>query len=293
MSARSVQIALVQMSMSADKAANLEKARDRIREAASRGAELVCLPELFATPYFCQSEDASNFDLAEPMNGPTTEAMAQAAREAKVAVVVPFFERRAPGVYHNSLVVVGPSGAVVGSYRKMHIPDDPLFYEKYYFTPGDLGFRSIESGPISVGPLICWDQWYPEAARLTAMSGAETLVYPTAIGWHPSEKAEYGAAQVSAWQTMQRAHAISNGLFVVAVNRVGHEGPKDGGIEFWGHSFVADPFGVVLAEAGEGEETLVVNCDLSRIEWVRRNWPFFRDRRIDAYAGITSRFLDR
>jgi N-carbamoylputrescine amidase len=293
MSARSVKIALVQMSMSADKAANLAKAAERVREAASRGAELVCLPELFATPYFCQSEDASNFDLAEPMNGPTTEAMAKAAREAKVAVVVPFFERRAAGIYHNSLVVVGPSGAVAGSYRKMHIPDDPLFYEKYYFTPGDLGFRTIESGPIAVGPLICWDQWYPEAARLTAMSGAETLVYPTAIGWHPSEKAEYGAAQVSAWQTMQRAHAISNGLFVVAVNRVGHEGEKGGGIEFWGHSFVADPFGVVLAEAGEGEETLVVTCDLSRIEWVRRNWPFFRDRRIDAYAGITSRFLDR
>jgi N-carbamoylputrescine amidase len=293
MSARSVKIALVQMSMSADKAANLAKAAERVREAASRGAELVCLPELFATPYFCQSEDASNFDLAEPMNGPTTEAMAKAAREAKVAVVVPFFERRAAGIYHNSLVVVGPSGAVAGSYRKMHIPDDPLFYEKYYFTPGDLGFGTIESGPIAVGPLICWDQWYPEAARLTAMSGAETLVYPTAIGWHPSEKAEYGAAQVSAWQTMQRAHAISNGLFVVAVNRVGHEGEKGGGIEFWGHSFVADPFGVVLAEAGEGEETLVVTCDLSRIEWVRRNWPFFRDRRIDAYAGITSRFLDR
>jgi len=293
MSARSVKIALVQMSMSADKAANLAKAAERVREAASRGAELVCLPELFATPYFCQSEDASNFDLAEPMNGPTTEAMAKAAREAKVAVVVPFFERRAAGIYHNSLVVVGPSGAVAGSYRKMHIPDDPLFYEKYYFTPGDLGFCTIESGPIAVGPLICWDQWYPEAARLTAMSGAETLVYPTAIGWHPSEKAEYGAAQVSAWQTMQRAHAISNGLFVVAVNRVGHEGVTGGGIEFWGHSFVADPFGVVLAEAGEGEETLVVTCDLSRIEWVRRNWPFFRDRRIDAYAGITSRFLDR
>src|ERR1044071_6925688 len=219
MSARSVKIALVQMSMSAAKAANLEKAADRIREPGARGADLVCLPELFAAPYFCQSEDASNFDLAEPMNGPTTQAMAEAARDAKVAVVVPFFERRAAGVYHNSLVVVGRDGAVAGSYRKMHIPDDPLFYEKYYFTPGDLGFRTIESGP--------------EAARLTAMSGAETLVYPTAIGWHPSEKAEYGAAQVSAWQTMQRAHAISNGLFVVAVHGVGHEGEKGGGVRFW------------------------------------------------------------
>ena len=293
MSARSVKVALIQMSMAADKASNLKKAADRVRDAAAHGAELVCLPELFATPYFCQSEDAANFDLAEPLAGPTVEALAVVARESKVAVVVPLFERRAAGIYHNSLVVLGASGAVLGSYRKMHIPDDPLFYEKYYFTPGDTGFRSFETGPLSVGTLICWDQWYPEAARLTALAGAEILVYPTAIGWHPAEKAEYGAAQLSAWQTMQRAHAISNGVFVAAVNRVGHEGPSDGGIEFWGHSFIADPFGIVLAEAGAGEEILYADCDLSRIEWVRRNWPFFRDRRIDAYAGITSRFIDR
>ena len=293
MSARSVKVALIQMSMAADKASNLRKAADRIREAAEGGAELVCLPELFATPYFCQSEDAAHFDLAEPLAGPTAEAMATAARDNRVALVVPLFERRAAGVYHNSLLMIGANGAVLGSYRKMHIPDDPLFYEKYYFTPGDLGFRTFETGTLSVGTLICWDQWYPEAARLTALAGAQVLVYPTAIGWHPSEKEQYGAAQVSAWQTMQRAHAISNGLFVAAVNRVGHEGASDGGIEFWGRSFIADPFGVVLAEAGGGEEILFADCDLSRIEWVRRNWPFFRDRRIDAYAGITSRFLDR
>jgi N-carbamoylputrescine amidase len=293
MSARSVKIALIQMAMAADKASNLKKAADRVRDAAGHGAKLVCLPELFATPYFCQSEDAANFELAEPLAGPTVAALSIAARESKVAVVVPLFERRAAGVYHNSLVMLGSDGAVLGSYRKMHIPDDPLFYEKYYFSPGDTGFRSFETGALSVGTLICWDQWYPEAARLTALTGAEVLVYPTAIGWHPSEKAEYGAAQVSAWQTMQRSHAIANGVFVAAVNRVGHEGPSDGGIEFWGHSFIADPFGIVLAQAGEGEETLYADCDLSRIEWVRQNWPFFRDRRIDAYAGISSRFIDR
>ncbi|HEY3253910.1 MAG TPA: nitrilase-related carbon-nitrogen hydrolase, partial [Polyangiaceae bacterium] len=206
--------------------------------------------------------------------------------------VTPIFEKRAPGVYHNSVVVLGPQGNTIGLYRKMHIPDDPLFMEKYYFTPGDLGFLTFETETAKVGTLICWDQWYPEAARLTAMRGAEVLTYPTAIGWHPAEKEQYGAAQLSAWQTIQRSHAIANGVFVVAVNRVGHEGPADGGIEFWGHSFVADPFGVVLAEAGQAEETLVVECDLSRQEWVRRNWPFFRDRRIDAYGDLTQRFLD-
>jgi N-carbamoylputrescine amidase len=218
--------------------------------------------------------------------------MAKLAKEAGVSIVVPLFERRAAGVYHNSLVVVGPNGEILGHYRKMHIPDDPLFYEKFYFTPGDLGFVAVPTPAATVGPLICWDQWYPEAARLTALRGAEVLVYPTAIGWHPSEKAEYGAAQLSAWQTIQRAHAIANGVFVVAVNRVGHEGPKGAGLEFWGHSFVADPFGVVLAEAGEGEEVLVVDCDFGRVEEVRRNWPFLRDRRIDAYGGIGSRLLD-
>ncbi|MGC4094452.1 MAG: carbon-nitrogen hydrolase [Polyangiaceae bacterium] len=290
---RTVKVGLVQMSTTANKADNLKKASDRVLDAARRGAQLVCLQELFASPYFCQREDAELFDLAEPIPGPTTEAMSKTAREAGVTIVVPLFERRAPGLYHNSLVVLGPDGSSLGVYRKMHIPDDPLFYEKYYFAPGDLGFRVFETAQAKLGTLICWDQWYPEAARLTALAGAEMLVYPTAIGWHPSEKAETGAAQVSAWQTMQRSHAIANGVFVIAVNRVGHEGASDAGIEFWGHSFVADPFGVVLAEAGEGEETLVVECDLSRMETVRRNWPFLRDRRIDAYGAITQRFIDR
>ena len=293
MTSQTVRVGLVQMSTVADKAKNLEKAHAQVLEAKRRGADLVCLQELFASPYFCQTEDAALFDLAEPIPGPTTRAMAEAARAAQVTLVVPLFERRARGLYHNSLVVLGPDGEQIGIYRKMHIPDDPLFYEKYYFTPGDLGFCAFQTAKAKVGPLICWDQWYPEAARLTALRGAEILVYPTAIGWHPQEKAEFGAAQLSAWQTIQRSHAIANGVFVVAVNRVGHEGPAEGGLDFWGHSFVADPFGVVLAEAGEGEETLVVECDLSRMEAVRRNWPFLRDRRIDAYGDITRRFIDQ
>ena len=292
MKSRVLSVGLVQAKVGRDKAETVEKTAERVREAARRGAKLVCLQELFASEYFCQSEDHGRFDLAEPIPGPTTEAMAKVAKETGVSIVVPLFERRAAGVYHNSLVIVGPGGDTLGMYRKMHIPDDPLFYEKFYFTPGDLGFVAVKTPGATVGPLICWDQWYPEAARLTALRGAELLVYPTAIGWHPSEKAKYGASQVSAWQTIQRAHAIANGVFVVAVNRVGHEGPKDGGLEFWGHSFVADPFGVVLAEAGEGEEVLVVECDLARVEEVRQNWPFLRDRRIDAYGGIVSRYLD-
>jgi N-carbamoylputrescine amidase len=292
MKSRVLSVGLVQAKVAKDKQATLAMTAERVREAARRGAKLVCLQELFASEYFCQSEDHAQFELAEPIPGPTSEAMAKLAKELGISIVVPLFERRAAGVYHNSLVVVGPSGEVLGQYRKMHIPDDPLFYEKFYFTPGDLGFVAVKTPESTVGPLICWDQWYPEAARLTTLRGAEILVYPTAIGWHPSEKAEYGAAQLSAWQTIQRAHAIANGVFVVAVNRVGHEGPKGGGLEFWGHSFVADPFGVVLAEAGEGEEVLVVECDLGRVEEVRRNWPFLRDRRIDAYAGIGSRLLD-
>jgi N-carbamoylputrescine amidase len=293
MSQRHVKVGLIQTAVSADKAANLAKTARLVEDAAARGARIVCLQELFASEYFCQREDAELFNLAESVPGPSTEAMAAVAKSRGVSIVVPLFERRAAGVYHNSLVVIGPKGDITGHYRKMHIPDDPLFYEKYYFTPGDLGFMTIPTPEAAVGPLICWDQWYPEAARMTAMSGAEMLVYPTAIGWHPAEKAQYGASQLSAWQTMQRSHAIANGVFVIAVNRVGHEGPTQGGLDFWGHSFVADPFGVVLAEAGEGEETLVVDCDLERIEEVRRNWPFFRDRRIDAYGGLTSRFLDQ
>ena len=287
-----LKVGLVQMAMSEDKAANIASARRGIADAATRGASVVCLPELFASAYFCQTEDPAHFDLAEPIPGPTSQAIAELAKQHQVFVVTPLFEKRAAGVYHNSLVVYGPDGQSLGMYRKMHIPDDPLFYEKYYFTPGDLGFLNIATPKASIGPLICWDQWYPEAARLTALQGAQILFYPTAIGWQAKEKAEFGAAQLSAWQTIQRSHAIANGVFVVSVNRVGHEGPKDGGLDFWGHSFVADPFGVVLAEAGEGEETLVVKLDLSRQEFIRRNWPFLRDRRIDAYAPITSRMID-
>ena len=285
-----VTLGLVQMAMRPDKASNVAKARAAVADAAARGAEVVVLPELFASPYFCQVEDTELFELAEPVPGPTSEAMAAAAKEHGVAVVTPLFERRAAGIYHNSLVVHGPDGAALGMYRKMHIPDDPLYFEKYYFTPGDLGFVAVPTPFATLGPLICWDQWYPEAARVTALQGAQVLCYPTAIGWHPKEKARFGADQLAAWQTIQRSHAIANGVFVAAVNRVGHEGPADGGLDFWGHSFVADPFGVVLAEAGEGEETLVVPVDLSRQEDVRRNWPFWRDRRIDAYGGIVSRF---
>jgi N-carbamoylputrescine amidase len=288
----SVTVGLVQMAMTPDKPANVEAAAAHIADAARRGAEIICLPELFASPYCCQTQDPATFDLAEPLDGPTSQAMARLAREHRVTVVAPIFERRAPGVYHNSLVVLGPDGERLGHYRKMHIPDDPLYYEKYYFTPGDLGFVAVRTPRATIGPLICWDQWYPEAARLTALRGAQILFYPTAIGWHPAERAEFGAQQLNAWQTMQRSHAIANGVFVAAVNRIGHEGPADGGLDFWGHSFVADPFGVVLAEAGEREETLVVALDLPRTEWVRRNWPFWRDRRIDAYGGITARFTD-
>jgi len=286
-------IGLVQMRCSADPDANLRTAVEGVREAAGKGAGVVCLPELFRTPYFCQREDAALFDLAEPVPGPTTDALAGVARDAGAAIVVPLFERRAPGVYHNTVVVLDADGSVRGRYRKMHIPDDPLFYEKFYFTPGDLGFVAFQTRAARVGTLICWDQWYPEAARLTALAGAEVLFYPTAIGWHPREKAEHGAAQLAAWQTIQRAHAIANGVYVAAVNRVGHEGPADGGLEFWGSSFVCDPFGVTLAEAPRDQETiLVVECDRTRQEDVRRNWPFLRDRRIDAYAPITKRLLD-
>jgi N-carbamoylputrescine amidase len=292
MADRHLTLALLQLACGEDKALNVAKTVARIDEAAQRGARVICLQELFASRYFCQTEDERHFDLAEPLDGPTVAAIADAARRASAVVVAPVFERRAAGVYHNSLVVLGPSGERLGLYRKMHIPDDPSFQEKFYFTPGDLGFLSIDTEHARLGPLICWDQWYPEAARLTALRGAEILVYPTAIGWMPSEKAEFGASQLAAWQTIQRAHAIANGVYVVAVNRVGHEGPDGAGIEFWGHSFVCDPFGEVVAEAGTDEAMLVVQIDLARIERVRRTWPFLRDRRIDAYAGITSRLID-
>ena len=286
-------VGLVQMQCSNDPVVNLRKAAEGLREAARRGATVSCLPELFLTPYFCQNEDAATFDLAEPIPGPTSDALAALARETKMAIVGSIFERRAPGLYHNTAVVFDADGSFLGKYRKMHIPDDPLYYEKYYFTPGDLGFQTFQTAHAKVGTLVCWDQWYPEAARLTALKGAEVLFYPTAIGWHPAEKAEFGVAQADAWETMQRAHAISNGVFVAAVNRIGHEGPSEGGIEFWGGSFIADPFGRVLARAGrEAEEVLVVPCDPALQEETRRNWPFLRDRRIDAYGAITQRFLD-
>jgi N-carbamoylputrescine amidase len=288
-------VGLVQMGMSASPEDNVEKALAKVREAAEAGAEVVCLPELYRTPYFCQKEDAALFDLAEPIPGPSTEALGRAAKDAGVAVVAPIFERRAAGVYHNTAVVLDADGAVAGLYRKMHIPDDPLFYEKFYFTPGDLGFQAFDVKPGRIGTLICWDQWYPEGARLTALRGAAVLFYPTAIGWHPSEKAEFGGEQRSAWQTIQRSHAVANGVYVAVVNRVGHEIPPEGGdgLEFWGSSFLADPFGVVIAEAStDREEILTGTVDLGRIEDVRRNWPFLRDRRIDAYGGIGRRFLD-
>jgi N-carbamoylputrescine amidase len=290
-----IHVGLVQMSMSADADENLRKAVDRVAEAKAAGADVVCLPELYRSPYFCQKEDARLFDLAEPIPGPSTEALGRAAKKAGVVVVAPLFEKRALGLYHNTAAIIDTSGEVAGLYRKMHIPDDPAFYEKFYFTPGDLGFRAIDTAKGKIGTLICWDQWYPEGARLTALQGAAVLFFPTAIGWHPHEKGEHGPSQRDAWRTVQRGHAISNGVYVAVVNRVGHEIPPEGGpgLEFWGSSFVADPFGIVVAEAStDREEILIAKVDLARIEEVRRNWPFLRDRRIDAYGGIEKRFLD-
>ena len=272
---------------------NLAKAEWRIREAAGKGAQIIAVEELFRSQYFCREENAARFDLAEPIPGPTTESFTRLAKELDVALVGSVFERRAAGVYHNTAVVFDAGGALLGLYRKMHIPDDPLYFEKYYFTPGDLGFRCFDTRFARIAALVCWDQWFPEAARLAALGGAQVIFYPTAIGWHPSEKREHGVAQHDAWRTIQRSHAIANGLYVAAVNRVGYEGPPGGGIEFWGGSFVADPFGQVVAEAShDGEQTLVVECDPRRIEDVRRNWPFLRDRRIDAYCGIVQRVID-
>jgi N-carbamoylputrescine amidase len=295
MAQNNFRIGLVQMACSPDPAENLERAALKIGEAAKAGAQVVCLPELFRSQYFCQKEDPATFDLAEAVPGPSTERLGKAARAAGVAVVAPIFEKRAPGLYHNSAAVLDVDGRIVGLYRKMHIPDDPAYYEKFYFTPGDLGFPAFDTRPGRVATLICWDQWYPEGARLAALKGASVLFYPTAIGWHPHEKAEQGPAQLDAWMTVQRGHAIANGLYVAAVNRVGHEMPEDGGagIEFWGNSFVADPQGVLIARgSADREEILVAEVDIARIEDVRRNWPFLRDRRIDAYDGITRRFLD-
>jgi N-carbamoylputrescine amidase len=294
-------VGLIQMSCSPEPEDNVARAVAHVRNAAKQGARVICLPELFKTQYFCQREEHAFFDLAEPIPGPTTKVFSELSRELRVTIVVSLFEKRAPGVYHNTVAVMGPDGALQGIYRKMHIPDDPLYYEKFYFTPGDLGYKVFptEDGG-RIGTLVCWDQWYPEGARLTALQGANVLFYPTAIGWHPDEKAEYGEAQYDAWRTVQRAHAISNGVYVAAVNRVGFETgnvqgneAKGKGLEFWGGSFLADPFGVVIAQAGhEKEEILIGEIDLKKMEDVRRNWPFLRDRRIDSYGQITQRMID-
>jgi N-carbamoylputrescine amidase len=294
------QVGLVQMSASPDPAKNLQRAVDFVHQAASRGAQIICLPELFQTQYFCQREDASLFDLAEPIPGPTTQKLSDLAKQLKIVLIASLFEKRAAGVYHNTAALFDADGALRGLYRKMHIPDDPLYYEKYYFTPGDLGFRAFDTEVGRVGTLVCWDQWYPEGARLTALQGAAILFYPTAIGWHPAEKKEFGPAQHDAWRTIQRSHAIANGVYVGVVNRVGFEtGDVMGksaagqGLEFWGRSFLCDPFGRVIAEAShDKEEILMEEVDLRLIEDTRRNWPFLRDRRIDSYSQITNRMID-
>jgi len=292
--ARKVKVGLIQMACGNAVEENLQKALMRIGQAAQRGAQIICLQELFRSQYFCQKQDATIFDLAEPIPGPSTEALAAVARQHQVVIVGSLFERRDAGVYHNTAVVLDADGSLLGTYRKMHIPDDPLYFEKYYFTPGDQGYRCFDTRYGRIGVLVCWDQWYPEGARLTALQGAKVLFYPTAIGWHPSEKDQYGTEQHDAWRTIQRAHAIANGVYVAAVNRVGHEGPSEGGLEFWGSSFVSDPFGVVLSEASNNkEEILVAECDLAHLESVRRNWPFLRDRRIDSYGPIVNRLIDR
>ncbi len=291
---RRFKVGLIQMAMTDDPAENLRRAVEKVEAAAEVGANVVCLPELFRSRYFCQREDADRFDLAEPIPGPSTDALGEIAERAGIVLIAPLFERRAAGLYHNTAVVLDADGRVAGRYRKMHIPDDPGYYEKFYFAPGDLGFRVFETAVGRIGVLICWDQWYPEASRLIALGGADVLFYPTAIGWHPHEQVEFGPAQLDAWRTIQRSHAIANGVYVAAVNRVGHETPDTAsqGIRFWGSSFLADPFGVVLAEASaDDEETLIAEVDLARLEEIRRNWPFLRDRRIDAYDGINERFL--
>lgn len=288
-------IGIIQMAMSESVDENLRRAAEFVKEAAGKGAKIICLPEMFRSLYFCQREDVKLFDLAETIPGPSTDVLGKIAKEKGVTVIAPVFEKRAIGLHHNSLAVLGQDGGISGIYRKMHIPDDPAYYEKYYFVPGDLGWKTFETPEATIGTLICWDQWFPEGARLTALRGAEVLFYPTAIGWHPAEKDAVGKSQRDAWQTIQRSHAIANGVYVAAVNRTGHEILTEGtdGIQFWGTSFISDPFGVVIAEAGtDTEEVLVVEIDRERMEDVRRNWPFLRDRRIDDYGDITKRFID-
>jgi N-carbamoylputrescine amidase len=293
---RRVSIGLVQLRCTADVDRNLAQAIEQIRVAASAGAQIICLPELFRSLYFCQREDHACFKLAESIPGPTTEVISKLAKELGVVIIASLFEKRAEGLYHNTAVVLDADGSLLGKYRKMHIPDDPFYYEKFYFTPGDLGFRVFSSRFSKLGVLVCWDQWYPEAARLTALRGAEILFYPTAIGWHPSEKAEYGRRQHQSWELIQRSHAVANGCYVVSVNRTGHESDPSGtgdGIEFWGQSFVSDPSGDVVWRGPVDEPaTHVVELDLSQVDFVRTHWPFLRDRRIDAYGDITRRYID-
>jgi len=284
---------LVQMACSPSPEENLQKAAAFVEDAARRGAEIVCLPELFRSQYFCQREDAALFDLAEPVPGPATEALGRVAKARGVVIVAPIFERRAPGVYHNSAAIIDAGGEVAGLYRKMHIPDDPAYYEKFYFTPGDLGFRAFDTQVGRVATLICWDQWYPEGARLAALHGPSILFYPTAIGWHPAEKEQFGTAQRDAWRTIQRSHAIANGCYVAVSNRVGHEKLAGRGIEFWGQSFVAGTSGEILARASADEdEILIVSVDLAKVDDTRTHWPFLRDRRIDAYGDLSKRLVD-
>jgi len=293
---KSFTVGLIQMALGCDAKDNLARAGQQVIEAGHDGAQVVCLPELFRTPYFCQHENTVHFDLAEPVPGPTTAVLRRVAEQAGVVVLVPVFERQAPGLYYNSVAVIDCDGGYLGKYRKMHLPDDPGYHEKFYFTPGDLGFTVFDTGFGKIGTLICWDQWFPEAARLTAMQQAAVLFYPTAIGWHPSEKDQWGQQQRDAWRTVQRGHAIANGVYVAAVNRIGHEVPQEGGagIQFWGSSFLADPQGVVLAQASDDkEERLIGTIDMQHLEDVRRNWPFWRDRRVDAYTELRRRHLDR
>lgn len=286
-------LALVQMKVSERQSVNLDNAADAICEASSNGADIVCLPELFLYPYFCQTEDTANFDLAEPIPGAVTEKFCGIAKDRGVVLIIPLFEKRAQGVYHNTAVVIDGDGSITGIYRKMHIPDDPGFYEKFYFTPGDLGFKVHKTQLGRIATLICWDQWFPEAARIVALQGAGAIFYPTAIGWLPDEKDEFGEIQLDAWKTVQRGHAISNGVYVASVNRVGLETSGTGGIEFWGGSFVCDPQGVIIAEASNTDEgTIYADIDLGVVEEVRRNWPFLRDRRTDAYSGLELRLMD-
>jgi N-carbamoylputrescine amidase len=298
-------VGIIQDAVAATPGETLDRAVARIREAAALGAQIVCLQEMFNSHYFCKSQNSERFDIAEPIPGPVTDRMQVLARELEIVIIVPIFERQAAGVYRNSAAVIDADGSLLGVYHKMHIPDDPLYYEKYYFTPGDShhsyeneqhpgasGFRVWKTRYADIGVLICWDQWYPEAARITALLGAEVIFYPTAIGWHPAEKQEFGASQMDAWRIAQRAHAIANGVYVASPNRVGFETePGTEGIEFFGHSFISDPFGRVLTEAGQEPAVLVAKCDPALIESTRRNWPFLRDRRIDAYSPILNRYL--